>query len=86
MDETRQRYLSRLPDLPRWVETRDVLLREGARLLEHPSRNGFVVRSADDGSGSAVGDPEPDALALAAGQRLCCCVKKSLALTNQTLP
>ena len=67
MDEAKRRYLSRLPDLPRWVETRDLLLWEGSKLLENPSRSGFVVWSTEDGSGSVVGDPEPDALAVAAG-------------------
>lgn len=66
MDEARQRYLSRLPDLPLWVETRDLLLWEGSKLIENATRSGFVVWSAEDGSGSVVGDPEPDALALAA--------------------
>lgn len=65
MDETRQRYLSRLPDLPLWVETRDLLLWEGSKLIENATRSGFVVWSTEDGSGSIVGDPEPDALALA---------------------
>jgi GNAT superfamily N-acetyltransferase len=67
MDETRQRYLSRLPDLPRWVETRDLLLWEGSKLLENASRSGFVVWSAEDGSGSVVGEPEPHTLEVAAG-------------------
>ncbi|MCC5857792.1 MAG: GNAT family N-acetyltransferase [Ectothiorhodospiraceae bacterium] len=67
MNEVRQRCLSRLPDLPLWVETRDLLLRKGSKLLENPTRNGFVVWSAERGSGSVVGEPEPHALALAAG-------------------
>jgi GNAT superfamily N-acetyltransferase len=67
MDEVRQRYLSRLPDLPLWVETRDLLLWEGSKLLENLTRSGFVVWSPEDGLGSVVGEPEPDALALAAG-------------------
>lgn len=66
MDVVRQRYISRLPDLPLWVETRDLLLWEGSKLIENATRSGFVVWSAEDGSGSVVGDPEPDALALAA--------------------
>jgi RimJ/RimL family protein N-acetyltransferase len=66
MDEIRRHYLSRLPDLPLWVETRDLLLREGSRLLENPSRSGFVVWSTERGSGSVVGEPESHALALAA--------------------
>jgi hypothetical protein len=43
MDEVRQRYLSRLPDLPLWVETRDLLLWEGSKLIENATRSGFVV-------------------------------------------
>lgn len=66
MDEVRKRYLSHLPDLPLWVETRDLLLWEGSKLLENPTRNGFVVWSAEDGLGSVVGEPEPHALAQAA--------------------
>lgn len=65
-DDIRRRYLSQLPDVPLWVETKDLLLWEGSRLLENPSRNGFVVWSAEDGSGAVVGEPEPDALAQAA--------------------
>jgi GNAT superfamily N-acetyltransferase len=66
MDEIRQRYLSQLPDLPIWVETRALLLREGSTLFENPTRSGFVVWSTEDGLGSVVGEPEPHALALAA--------------------
>jgi hypothetical protein len=66
MDEVRKRYLSHLPDLPLWLETRDLLLWEGSKLLENPTRNGFVVWSAEDGWGSVVGEPEPNALAQAA--------------------
>lgn len=68
MDETRQRCLSRVPDLPRWVETRDLLLWEGSRLLENPSRSGFVVWSAEDGLGAVVGEPERRALEEVAGE------------------
>lgn len=66
MDEIRQRYLSRLPDLPLWVETRDLLLWKGSKLIENATRSGFVVWSVEDGSGSVVGEPESYALALAA--------------------
>ena len=66
MDEIRQRCLSRLPDLPLWVETRALLLWEGSEVLENASRSGFVVWSAEDGLGSVVGEPESHALALAA--------------------
>jgi GNAT superfamily N-acetyltransferase len=67
MDEVRQHYLSRLPDLPLWVETRGLLLGESSKLLENSTRSGFVVWSTKDGLGSVVGEPEPHALALAAG-------------------
>jgi hypothetical protein len=42
MDVVRQRYLSRLPDLPLWVETRDLLLWEAlcANLIPYNSRLG----------------------------------------------
>ena len=68
MDEVRQRYLSRLPDLPVWVETRDLLLWEGSTLMENATRSGFVVWSVEDGSGSVVGEPESSALVLAASE------------------
>ncbi|NJL54385.1 hypothetical protein HC928_03750 [bacterium] len=66
MDEVRQRYLSRLPDLPLWVETRDLLLWEGSMLMENATRSGFVVWSTEEGLGSVLGEPESNALALAA--------------------
>jgi GNAT superfamily N-acetyltransferase len=66
MDDIRKRYLAQLPDVPIWVETRDLLLWDGSRLLENPARSGFVVWSPEDGSGSVVGEPEPHALAQAA--------------------
>lgn len=68
MKEVMQRYHSRLPDLPLWVETRDLLLRAGSRLVEHPTRNGFVVWNAKLGLGSVVGKPESGALARAAAE------------------
>lgn len=68
MDETKQRYLSLLRDLPLWVETRDLLLWEGSAVLENPTQSGFVVWSQADGVGSVVGEPEPVALARAAGE------------------
>jgi len=67
MDEVKQRYLSLMPDLPLWVGTRDLLLGEDSAVLENPARNGFVVCSDDDGSGSVVGEPDPTALARVAG-------------------
>lgn len=66
MDEVKQRYLARLPDLPLWVETRDLLLWEGSAVLENPTRSGCVVWSAEGDLGSVVGEPDPTALAQAA--------------------
>lgn len=65
MDDVRRRYLSRLPDLPLWVETRDLLLSKGSKLIENSTRSGFVVWSAENGLGSVVGEPESYALARA---------------------
>jgi hypothetical protein len=67
MDAVRRRWLARLPDRPLWVETRDLLSRSGSMLIEHPTRAGFVVWRAEAGLGSVVGEPDPSALALAAG-------------------
>lgn len=58
MDHPKQRYLSLLPDLPRWVETRDLLSREGSVVAENATRSGLVVWSADRGLGSIVGEPD----------------------------
>ena len=66
MDGLVARCLVRVPDLPRWVETRGLLLREGSSVIENPTHRGFVVWSEDAGLGSVVGEPEPGALALAA--------------------
>jgi GNAT superfamily N-acetyltransferase len=66
MDPVKQRWLSRLPDLPRWVETRDLLSWKGSVVAETSARSGFVVWSEDDGLGSVVGDPDPAGLARAA--------------------
>jgi GNAT superfamily N-acetyltransferase len=68
MDEARQRYLSRLPDLPRWVETRALLLKAGSKLQENSTRSGCVVWHAEEGLGSVIGEPEPHGLALAVGE------------------
>lgn len=68
MNEIRQRHLSRLPDQPLWVETRDLLMCKNTRVIEHPDHSGFVVWSAQRGIASVVGSPEPDALALAASE------------------
>ncbi|MDX2029698.1 MAG: GNAT family N-acetyltransferase [Blastocatellia bacterium] len=66
MEEIKQRYLSLLPDLPRWVETRDLLLWEGSVVLENSSRSGFIVWSEEDALGAVVGEPDPVVLARAA--------------------
>jgi hypothetical protein len=60
-----QRCLSRLPDVPRWVETRSLLTRKDAVVLESTSNDGFVVWSRNKGIGSVVGKPCRDALARA---------------------
>ena len=67
MDAVRRRWLTRLPDRPLWVETRDLLSRSGSTLIEHPARTGFVIWRAEGGLGSVVGEPDPGALARAAG-------------------
>jgi len=67
MDAVRRRWLARVPDRPVWVEARDLLSRSASRLIEHPTGAGFVVWRAEAGLGAVVGEPEPEALALAAG-------------------
>lgn len=67
-DAVAQRCLALVPDLPRWVETRGLLLREGSTVIENPVHGGFVVWSEDAGLGSVVGEPDPRALARAADQ------------------
>ena len=61
-----QRLHSRLPDLPRWVETRDLLQREGSRVIGHPSQDGFVVWNSQHGLGSVLGEPVAGAIEQAA--------------------
>lgn len=56
-----------LYDLPVWVETRALLMRQDSNLLENPNRKGFVVWNTGVGLGSVVGQPEPEAVVLAAG-------------------
>ncbi len=68
MDEVRERCLALAPDLPRFVETRDLLRSERSVVLENPTREGFVVWSDARGLGCVVGAPEPRALARAADQ------------------
>lgn len=50
--------LELLPDLPRWVETRDLLGWEKARLHREGGGPDFVVWSPEDELGSVVGQPE----------------------------
>ncbi|MCH8553464.1 MAG: hypothetical protein LAT62_16120 [Natronospirillum sp.] len=61
-----QHLHSHLPDLPRWVETRDLLQREGSQVAEHQYQSGFVVWNSKHGLGSVVGEPEAEALKQAA--------------------
>lgn len=68
MDPLKQRCLSQLPDLPRWVETRDLLLWDASIVVESPARDGFVVWSESDRMGSIVGVPDVVALSRAAEQ------------------
>ena len=74
MDQLKQRYLSLLPDLPRWVETRALLSSAQAMVAENATRSGFVVWSADDDLGSVVGQPSPEEVVRAAD-----CVSQILA-------
>jgi len=66
MEELKQQYLSRLPDIPRWVETRDLLFRPGSTVIENLTQDGFVVWSKEDEIGSVVGQPDPVAIVQAA--------------------
>jgi RimJ/RimL family protein N-acetyltransferase len=54
-----------LPDIPRWIETRAMLLSGRARLFGGSDvREGFVVRLCDNGlcAAAVVGSPGPDAV------------------------
>lgn len=66
MAHLKQRYLSLLPDLPLWVETRDLLSFEGSVVAEDAARNGFVIWSEDDDLGSVVGQPDAETIMRAA--------------------
>ncbi len=68
VDEVKQRCLARVPDQPRWVETRGLLRSASSAVVEHPTHRGFVVWSDARGLGSVVGEVGPRALARAAGQ------------------
>ena len=74
IDQLKQRYLSLLPDLPHWVETRDLLSCEGSVVAENATRSGFVIWSEVDGLGSVVGEPNPEGVVRAAD-----CVSEILA-------
>lgn len=67
MTRLKQRWLSLLPDLPRWVETRDLLSSARSVVVENTSGSGFVVWSEDDSQGSVVGEPDPVGVVRAAG-------------------
>lgn len=66
MGSLKQKYLQRLPDIPRWVETRALLSCKESVVIENATRDGFVVWSEDDGIGAVVGQPDFTALARAA--------------------
>lgn len=66
MAHLKQRYLSLLPDLPLWVETRDLLAFEGSVIAEDAARNGFVIWSEDNDLGSVVGQPDAETIIRAA--------------------
>lgn len=74
MDRLKQHYRSLLPDLPRWVETRDLLSGEGSIVAENATQNGFVIWSEDDDLASVVGEPAPESVLHAAD-----CVSEVLA-------
>ncbi len=81
MDESKQRYLAWLPDLPRWVETRDLLSCESAILQENATQSGFVVWRQDDDLGSIVGEPNHEGILRAAD-----CVSELLAFAENIEP
>jgi ribosomal protein S18 acetylase RimI-like enzyme len=66
MDELRRRWRERLPDVARWVETRDLLAWEKSSLIAGTDEQSFVVWSEDDGIGSIVGEPGEAAISAAA--------------------
>ncbi len=81
MDQLKQRYLSLLPDLPRWVETRALLSSAGAMLAENATRSGFVIWNVDDDLGSIVGEPNHEGVVRAAE-----CVSQILAFPENIEP
>jgi GNAT superfamily N-acetyltransferase len=66
MDELKRRWRERLPDVARWVETRDLLAWEGSSFIVGRDEQSFVVWSEDDGLGSIVGEPGGAAISAAA--------------------
>jgi GNAT superfamily N-acetyltransferase len=60
------RLRASLPDLPRWVETRDLLASKASTVVPHPTGDGFVAWSGERGLGVVVGPPDPAVLARAA--------------------
>lgn len=63
--EVRLDLARRLPDIPRWLETRDILVSEDGELLgfEGERPTGFVVREPVTDLVCVVGRPPPDAIA-----------------------
>ena len=68
VDAVAERCLARVPDLPRWVETRDLLTRATSVVVENPAGGGFVVWDENAGLGAVVGEPDPHAVARAAAR------------------
>lgn len=66
MDDAKRRLLAQLPDVPRWIETRDLLRDTSSSLLENRGDGGFVVWSERYGLGSVVGRAPREAVVLAA--------------------
>jgi predicted GNAT family acetyltransferase len=66
MRDVKQKYLLRLKDEPRWVETRDLLSSDQSLILENPTQDGFIVWSTEDDIGSVVGRVDPTQLLRAA--------------------
>jgi GNAT superfamily N-acetyltransferase len=62
----KQHLRASLPDLPRWVEARDLLASEASTVVPHPAGDGFVVWSGERGLGVVVGPPDPAVLTRAA--------------------
>ena len=61
------RYRNKLPDEPRWVETRDLLAWSGSACIGSDDDRNFVVWSKEDDLGAIVGEPALKAMQEAAG-------------------